>query len=88
MKNKYMYFFTGSLIALLVDNFLIDNHLVIKNVEASRSAFCEPIVKSSIEDFRSELTLAKDTIGTRIVSSNLAIDSNGSRVYYALLCSN
>jgi len=86
MKAKVVTFALGALSMFLANNVLFETGLI-ASAEAKRSTYCEPIVKDNLKDFRSEITLAKNSNNTTIVSSNIAIDATGQYIYYALLCS-
>ena len=86
MNAKVVAFTLGALSMFLANNVLFETGLI-NSAEAKRSTFCEPIVKDSLKEFRSEMTLAKNSNNTTIVSSNIAVDGAGQYIYYALLCS-
>lgn len=86
MKAKILAFTLGALSMFLADNVLMETGLI-NSAEAKKSTYCEPIVKDNLKDFRSEMTLAKNSNNTTIVSSNIAVDNTGQYIYYALLCS-
>ena len=86
MKAKILVFTLGALSMFLADNVLLEMDFI-NSAEAKKSTYCEPIVKDSLKDFRNEMTLAKNSNNTTIVSSNIAVDSSGQYIYYALLCS-